>query len=79
MDYLAGAIFLPARLRAECPRRPTDVHDAGPIEIDAATATADAVQSALTDRLGQVGFDADYDLTEEGAMLENLIDAFAGG
>jgi len=76
MAYLANATYLPFQLR-EAVTNATDAGDAGPITIDAET--ADAMQSALTDRLGEAGFDAAYDLTEEGEMLEELIDAFADG
>lgn len=72
--YLTNATYLPSGLR-ETVINAGDVGRSRPITIG--TATADTLQSALTDRLGQAGFDANYDLTDEGAMLEDLIDAFS--
>jgi len=37
---------------------------------------AEQLRSAFTDRLAKVGFDANYELTSEGRMLEELIDRF---
>lgn len=37
---------------------------------------AEEIRSAFTDRLAKVGFDADYEPTSEGRMLEELIDRF---
>ena len=48
VDYMAGAVFLPAQIREVVPRAP-DAYGVGPLEIDAKT--ADAVQSALTSKL----------------------------
>jgi hypothetical protein len=73
--YLTTAAYLPSDLRDAVINAADLGGPGGPIAIDAAT--ADILQSALTDRLGQAGFDADYDVTDEGAMLEDLIDAFA--
>jgi hypothetical protein len=36
------------------------------------------LQSALTRRLAEVGFDSRYQLTSEGSIIEDLIDALAG-
>lgn len=33
-----------------------------------------ALQSALIDRVTQVGFDENYDLTDEGRLIEEIID-----
>jgi hypothetical protein len=33
-------------------------------------------RETLTDRLGKVGFDENYEVTSEGKMIENLIDRF---
>ncbi|WP_346927543.1 hypothetical protein [uncultured Arthrobacter sp.] len=71
--YLSKASWLPSALRQ------TVVAGAGAagglMTIEAAT--ADRLESALTERLGQVGFDARYEVTDEGAFLEDLIDAFS--
>jgi len=37
---------------------------------------AEQFRAAFTDRLAKVGFDAQYELTDEGRMLEDLIDRF---
>lgn len=76
IDYLAQATYLPAELR-EAVTAPTSALDARRIEIDAES--ADALQSAFVDRLVQAGFDAEYNVTEEGAILEDLIDLFGDG
>ena len=72
-DYLLRATYLPQELREvvaaarlESPRTRLDVSG----EI------ADRFQSALTERLASVGFDASYNLTPEGMVLEELIDVF---
>lgn len=39
-------------------------------------ARAEDLRSALTDRLAKVGFDSEYAPTEEGEVLERLIDLF---
>lgn len=41
-------------------------------------ATAERCRDGFTEKLAQVGFDSDYDLTDEGEMLEDLIDRFSG-
>ncbi len=74
--HLVGAAYLPADLReiADSARRAT-ASSSVCLAID--LETADRFQSAFTERLAQVGFDSDYDVTEEGAVLEGLIDAFS--
>ncbi len=37
---------------------------------------AEEFRDAFTDRLARYGFDAQYELTEEGKLLEDLIDRF---
>lgn len=68
-DYLSLATYLPTELREVVASTPVSG-----LTID--TETADRFRSAFTDRLAQVGFDSDYGLTDEGALLEELIDAF---
>jgi hypothetical protein len=63
--YLSNATFLPGRLREKVVNA-VDSGAPGLITID--TAMADLLQSALTDRLGQAGFDTEYDVTDEGVM-----------
>jgi len=38
--------------------------------------TTDSLVSELTERLAEIGFDTEYALTREGAMIESLIDVF---
>lgn len=73
--YLTNARYLPSGLR-DAVINVANVGGTEAIALDAAT--ADALQSALTERLARAGFDPEYNLTDEGAMLENLIDALAG-
>lgn len=44
------------------------------LEVD--SDLAERFRSAFTERLAQVGFDPAYELTGEGAVLEELIDVF---
>jgi hypothetical protein len=71
--YLAGADYLPRRLRERL-----DALEAGDgarlLSID--DDVAEACRGAFTERLAEVGFDQSYSLTEEGQMLETLIDRF---
>lgn len=72
VDHLAQATYLPPRLHtavtagAQPGRSRT-------LEVD--EATAEALLSAFTARLANVGFDADDEPTEEGLLLEGLVDA----
>jgi hypothetical protein len=44
--------------------------------VDVAPEVAEEFRSTFTNRLANVGFDAAYEPTSEGKMLEELIDAF---
>jgi hypothetical protein len=70
LHYLARATFLPTELR-ELAASVTAVRV---FSID--TETAERFRDVFTERLARVGFDTDYALTEEGVILEELIDAF---
>lgn len=74
-EYLRNATYLPPRLREVIE---TAAPDFGASRIGVNGEIADAFQSVLTERLAEVGFDADYDLTNEGERLEELIDVFGG-
>ncbi len=70
--YLSDAIYLPSDLREIVASQP-----GGALQIDGEV--AERFRSAFTDQLAQVGFDSDYAPTSEGAVLEELIDAFFNG
>lgn len=75
--YLLGADYLPAELRrlvaAESPTTTS-----GGLTLELKRDLAERFRSAFTERLAQVGFDASYEPTVEGATLEELIDDFFG-
>ena len=73
-EFLKFAPFLPPPL-VEILRTAAPVSDAR-IAIELSGDAAESFGEALTLRLAQVGFDADYALTDEGRMLEELIDRF---
>lgn len=76
-DYLLSAGFLPLalrqRLQSKVNRR---LDDTATFELSAAT--AEEVREALTEQLAKVGFDEAYEPTDEGSLLEELIDRFLG-
>lgn len=74
LRYIRQAEYLPVDLR-ELASISGLGSDGRRLEID--SVIADRYESAFALRLAQVGFDADYELTEEGAILEEMIDAFA--
>jgi hypothetical protein len=72
-EYLLQATFLPPRLREVVTAASLGGDSSG---LEVSGNIADEFQSVFTERLAKVGFDADYDLTDEGATLEELIDLF---
>jgi hypothetical protein len=72
--YLKTAQFLPSSL-AELLRNtlPADGRS-GPLSLS--RQHAEEFRDAFTVRLATVGFDQNYEPTEEGRMLEQLIDSF---
>lgn len=48
----------------------------GGVSLEVDRDVAERFRSAFTERLARVGFDPGYELTGEGAVLEELIDAF---
>jgi hypothetical protein len=75
--YLLGADYLPADLRGVITAE-TAMTGSGGITLEVDPDLAERFRSAFTERLAQVGFDPTYELTGEGAVLEELIDAFLG-
>lgn len=72
--YLANTRFLPAHLQATLEQfEPAPGRN---FVLDLPEAVAEEFRDALTERLARLGFAADYRLTREGAMLEELIDRF---
>ena len=76
-EYLQSADYLSEDLR-----RMIDTflnaplgHEAGVLPLD--DETSELFRSEFTERLAQVGFGADYELSSEGAIVEDLIDRFA--
>lgn len=74
--YLQAADYLPADLRHIIASESAPDTASGGMTLEVGEDIAERVRSALTDRLAQVGFDPSYELTGEGAVLEELIDAF---
>jgi hypothetical protein len=74
LRYLASASYLSKSLRGCVSRVLTSPEGQSSLDID--PRLAEEFRSAFTDRLAAVGFDASYDLNEEGKLLEDLIDAF---
>jgi hypothetical protein len=74
--YLLGADYLPAELRGVITSGPETTTRLGGITIEVDPELAERFRSAFTERLAQFGFDPAYELTGEGAVLEELIDAF---
>lgn len=72
LEYLKRANFLPPALaRVIESAEPTRDEN---WEIAVSADLAEALRSAFTERLAATGFDADYEPTAEGRMLEGLID-----
>jgi hypothetical protein len=54
-----------------------DFCDLNRLEIEISIQAAEYISDGLTNQLAVVGFDDDYDLTDEGKILEDLIDRFS--
>jgi hypothetical protein len=76
--YLLGADYLPADLRGVVAAKSAATTRPDGITLEVDPDLAERFRSAFTERLAQVGFDSTYELTGEGALLEELIDAFFG-
>jgi hypothetical protein len=80
-DYILSAEFVPADVRALVDRAAGAFDTTPPpraVVLETARVRAEAFRGACTLRLAEVGFDEAYRLTDEGAMLEDLLDAFWG-
>lgn len=75
VNYLVSARFLPAALlqyiQSGKYRQSNDT-----LALELSPATAEQFRDAFTERLAKVGFDEAYEPTEEGILLEDLIDRF---
>jgi hypothetical protein len=72
--YLVNSSFLDASLRQIVAEASPGTANRRTISVPANV--AEAFRAAFTDRLAEVGFDGEYNLTSEGKMLEDLIDRF---
>jgi len=72
--YLQNARFLPPSL-AHLVGDTIPGQDATRV-LTVSRAVAEQFRASFTDRLARVGFDSQYELTEEGRLLEDLIDRF---
>lgn len=74
ISYLESAQFLPDSLLMPISEAKL-IHGGGRLlEID--SVTAELFRDAFTRRLAEVGFGPGYELTQEGALLEGLLDRF---
>ena len=76
--YLLGADYLPADLRGVITAETAAPTGSGGVTLELDPDFAERFRSAFTERLAGAGFDPTYELTDEGAVLEELIDAFVG-
>lgn len=76
LRYLADARYLSEGLRGTFGPCCSPTEASASFEI--AVSSAEQFRSAFTERLAEVGFDDRYELTEEGRLLEDLLDAFMG-
>ncbi len=72
--YLKESEFLPKSLREIVRSAGAFRHDVYFLRI--ARDNAETFRSLFTDRLARVGFDSNYEVTDEGRLLEDLIDRF---
>lgn len=74
--YLHAADYLPANIRAVISAKAAATSQVSGMTLQVDADFAERARSAFTERLAQVGFDQDYELTGEGVVLEELIDLF---
>ena len=77
LEYLRTATYLPVDLLQTVLAQPVS-ESPRPIALELGDEEARRLRESLGSRLATVGFDADYSLTEEGRLLEDLIDTLAG-
>lgn len=76
--YLIAADWYPESLPALIEAEDRARGAGSKISVTLSREEADRLQSALTRRLAEVGFDPEYELTNEGTIIEDLINALAG-
>jgi len=72
--YLRNTAFLPAALQKIVDAAELTSHTRYVVRVSAEV--AEEFRSAFTERLAKVGFGVSYELTNEGRVLEDLIDRF---
>lgn len=75
LAYLASTKFLPEDLVRIVTSGAASDDEGRILSLD--SETAERFRDELTTRLARVGFDANYEPTREGKLLEDLIDRFA--
>ncbi|MDR3322639.1 MAG: hypothetical protein LBS89_00335 [Zoogloeaceae bacterium] len=75
VDYLASADFLLPNL-LECLQHAVQGQSDTAVALKLSSAVAEEFRDVFTDQLAKVGFDKAYEPTEEGKLLEDLIDRF---
>jgi hypothetical protein len=75
--FLRSAAFLPPDLREIVTEQLSKQVGEDDERLALQDADAERFREIFTEQLARAGFDAEYRLTVEGEMLENLIDAFA--
>lgn len=76
LRYLADASYLSGDLRHQL-ASDFAAHQA-PASFKITESLAEQFRSEFTERLAEVGFDEAYELTDEGRLLEDLLDVFMG-
>lgn len=73
-DYLVNLNFLNKKImgKLNCLRRKNESQ----CSLELPNEMIEEMRSELEDRLQDIGFDKDYNLTAEGKILENLVDKF---
>ena len=74
--YLRSAAYLSADLQQVVQESLSDSEI--PANLSLTAAVAERFRDCFTERLAQAGFDSGYNLSPEGAILEELIDRFTG-
>jgi hypothetical protein len=75
--YLLDANYLPDDLRGVITAESAATTKSGGIALEVDPDLAERFRAAFTERLAQVGFDSNYEVTGEGAVIEELIDVFS--
>jgi hypothetical protein len=75
--FLRSARFLPQDLLEVAAVLSSPSANTGDDSVALEDEVAERFRDIFTEQLARGGFDAEYRLTAEGAMLERLIDAFA--